>query len=86
MKIEIDRRRPPEFRIPDVRLGAAGAGDLVLGKVSVVGRGDEVVGQRAAHVLVDSGMGGINNIVLPGQHVHGETTLGHEVVLLSCNK
>lgn len=72
--------------VPDVRLSAAGAGDLVLGEVSVVRRGDEVVSQRAAHVLVDSGVVGINQIVLPGQHVHGESILGHEVVLLSCNK
>lgn len=73
-------------RIPDVWLGAAGAGNLVLGKVSVVGRGDEVVGQRAAHVLVDSGVVRVEHIVLLGQHIHGETVLGHELVLLSCNE
>lgn len=49
-------------------------------------RGDEVVGQRVAHVLIDSGMFRVNHIILPGQHVHGETILGHELVLLSCNK
>lgn len=73
-------------RIPDVWLGAAGAGNLVLGKVSVVRRGDEVVGQRAAHVLVDSGVVGVDHIILLGQHAHGETVLGHELVLLSCNE
>lgn len=49
-------------------------------------RGDEVVGQRAAHVLVDPGVVGVDHVVLPGQHVHGETVLGHEEVLLSCKK
>ena len=44
------------------------------------------MGQRAAHVLVDSGVVGVHHIVLPGQHVHGESILGHEQVLLSCNK
>lgn len=73
-------------KIPDVRLGAAGAGHLVLGEVGVVRRGDEVVGQRAPHVLVDPGVVGVDHVVLPGQHVHGETVLGHEEVLLSCKK
>lgn len=72
--------------LPDVGLSAAGAGDLVLGEVCVVGRGDEVVGQRAAHVLVHSGMVWVNHVILSGEHVHGETILGHEAVLLSCNK
>lgn len=72
--------------IPDIWLGAAGTGDLVLGKVGVVRRGDKVVGQGPAHVLVDSGMVRVNHIILLGQHVHGETILGHELVLLSCNK
>lgn len=63
--------------IPDVRLSAAGTGDLVLGKVGIVWRGDEVVGQRTCHVLVDSGMVGIKHIVLQRQHVHSETILSH---------
>lgn len=44
------------------------------------------MGQRVAHVLVDSGMVRVNHIILLGQHVHGETILGHELVLLGCNK
>lgn len=44
------------------------------------------MGQGAAHVLVHSGMVRVNHIILKGQHVHGETILGHELVLLSCNK
>lgn len=69
--------------LPDVGLSAAGAGDLVLGEVCIVGRGDEVVGQRAAHVLVHPGMVWVNHVILSGEHVHGETILGHEAVLLS---
>lgn len=72
--------------LPDVRLGAAGAGDLVLGQVSVVRRGDEVMGQGPAHVLVDHGVVGVEDVVLLGQHVHGEAVLGHELVLLSCRE
>lgn len=44
------------------------------------------MGQGPAHVLVDSGMVRVNHIILLGQHVHGESILGHELVLLSCNK
>lgn len=70
--------------VPDVRLGAAGAGDLVLGEVGVVRRGDEVVGQGPAHVLVDPGLVGVEDVRLVGQHVHGEAALRHELVLLGC--
>jgi len=42
--------------VPDVGLRAAVPGQLVLGEVGVVGGGDEVVRQRARHVLVNSGV------------------------------
>lgn len=38
--------------LPDIRLGTALAHDLVFGKVGVVGRGDEVVTERLAHILI----------------------------------
>lgn len=44
------------------------------------------MGQGAVHVLVDPGVVGVKHIVLLGQHVHGETVLGHELVLLSCGE
>lgn len=44
------------------------------------------MGQGAAHVLVDPGVVGVKDVVLLGQHVHGETVLGHELVLLSCRE
>lgn len=42
--------------------------------------------QRAAHVLVDPVVVGVDHVVLLGQHVHGEAVLGHEEVLLSCKR
>lgn len=44
------------------------------------------MGQGVAHVLVDPGVVGVKDVVLLGQHVHGETVLGHELVLLSCRE
>lgn len=41
---------------PDIGFGAAGATNLVTGQVGVMGRGDEVVAQGLAHVLVYLGM------------------------------
>lgn len=70
--------------LPDVRLRAAVSRQLVLGEVGVVRGRDEVVCQRAPHVLVNSRVVGVENTVLPGQHVHGESVGGHELVLLGC--
>ena len=44
------------------------------------------MGQGAPHVLVDPGVARVEDVVLLGQHVHGETVLGHELVLLSCRE
>lgn len=44
------------------------------------------MGQGAAHVLVDPGVVRVEDVVLLGQHVHGETVLGHQLVLLSCKE
>lgn len=44
------------------------------------------MGQGVGHVLVNSGMVRVEDIILQRQHVHGETILCHEQVLLSCNK
>lgn len=44
------------------------------------------MGQRSGHVLVHPGVVGVKHIVLQGQHVHGETVLGHELVLLGCRE
>lgn len=70
--------------LPDVRLRAAVSRQLVLGEVGVVRGRDEVVCQRAPHVLVNSRVVGVEHRVLPGQHVHGESVGGHELVLLGC--
>lgn len=71
--------------LPDIRLGTALTHDLVSGKVGVVGRGDEVMTERVAHILIHSAMLWIKHNVLLGQHVHCETIGCHELVFPSCD-
>lgn len=47
---------------------------------------DKVVSQRLPHVLVNSGVVRVENTVFLGQHVHGESIGGHELVLLGCTR
>lgn len=70
--------------LPNVWLCAAVPGQLVLGKVGVVGGGDVVVCQWMFHVLVNPSMFRVKHTVLLRQHVHGETIGCHELVLLGC--
>lgn len=68
--------------LPDVCLCAAVSCQLVLSEIGVMGGRDEVVCQRASHVLVNPSMLRVEHTVLLRQHVHGESIGGHELVLL----
>lgn len=67
--------------VPDIGLGAAGAGHLVFGEVCIMRRRDVVVCQRSHHVLIHASVIRVKHIVLFREHVHGETILGHEQIL-----
>lgn len=68
--------------VPDIRLSAAGAGHLVFGQVCIMRGRDVVVSQWSAHVLIHVSVIRVKHIVLVREHVHGETVLGHEQILL----
>lgn len=53
--------------------------ELVLHQVGVVGRGDEVVTQRLAHVLVNASAMRVKDVALDRAQVHQETVEAHGV-------
>lgn len=81
MVLEADYRVQLGGVVPDIRLGAAGAGHLVFGEVGIMRRRDVVVRQRSAHVLIHVSVIWVKHIILFREHVHGETILGHEQIL-----
>lgn len=58
---------------PDVALDAGGPFDLVLKQVRVVGRGNEVVGERLRHVLAHGPLHRVEDVAVLRQQELGET-------------
>lgn len=68
--------------LPNVRLCAAGAFELILHEVGVVRGGDEVVVEGLAHILVHILVVWIQNHGIWVIQVHEEAIFGQQLLLL----
>lgn len=68
--------------VPYIGLGAAGAPDLRVSQIGVVGGGDEVVGKGLVHVLEHTRVGRVQGSPIGRQQVHHEAIQCHQLMLL----
>lgn len=67
----------------DISLHAARSFQLVLQQIGVMGRGDEIVTQRLAHVLVEALVLCVKDGALRRAQVHQEAIYGHSLAFFS---